>query len=123
MSAKDMLKPASRLLITEFAKRGVALKPTISYQLLSAAFGFWSHESVFQYGITFEPFNKQHFCGAKPHFQLGMLKDRISNLLGVDEEESKFLTLLVRDLRLITTHYACKRCGSFLTMLSRIAGK
>ncbi|MCU9527505.1 hypothetical protein [Pseudomonas mosselii] len=103
MSAKDMLKPASRLLIAEFAKRGVALKPTISYQLLAAAYGFWSHESVAQYGIPFEPFNEQHSYGAKPHFQLGMLKDRISSLLGVDAEESQFLTLLVRDL--MTHHY------------------
>ncbi|MBM5458702.1 hypothetical protein H8F21_14125 [Pseudomonas sp. P66] len=103
MPAKDLLKPASRLLITEFAKRGVALKPTISYQLLAAAYGFWSHESIAQYGVPFEPFNEQYVNGAKPYFQLGMLRARISSLLGVDAEESKFLTLLVRDL--LTYHY------------------
>lgn len=103
MSAKDILKPASKLLISEFSKRGITLKPTISYQLISAAFGFWSHESTVDYTIPFEVLNDRHYFGAKPQFHHSFLCERVERLLSLDHQRSKDLTLLIVDL--LTHHH------------------
>jgi hypothetical protein len=103
MSEKEILKPASKLLISELRKRDIALKPTISYQLISAAYGFWSHESVAEYGLPFEAFNTRHYFGAQPQFHQDLLCDRITKLLGQPEERSRDITQLIIDL--LTHHY------------------
>lgn len=98
MSAKELIKPVSKLLISEFGKRGISLKPSISYQLISAAFGFWSHESTTEYEVPFEPYNERHYFGAKPQFHQGLLCERISGLLSLDEDKSRYLSQLIVDL-------------------------
>lgn len=103
MSTKEVLKPASKLLISEFSKRGITLKPTISYQLISAAFGFWSHESTVDYTVPFEVLNDRHYFGAKPQFHHPLLCERVERLLNLDHERSKDLTSLIVDL--LTHHY------------------
>ncbi|MHC5194753.1 hypothetical protein ACYSUW_13460 [Pseudomonas frederiksbergensis] len=104
MSAtKEILKPASKLLITEFGKRGITLKPTLSYQLISAAFGFWSHESTVDYTVPFEVLNDRHYFGAKPLFHHSLLCERVERLLSLDHQRSKDLTLLIVDL--LTHHH------------------
>jgi hypothetical protein len=102
-AAKEILKPASKLLITEFSKRGITLKPTISYQLISAAFGFWSHESTVDYTVPFEVLNDRHYFGAKPKFHHSLLCERVERLLNLDHQRSKDLTLLIVDL--LTHHH------------------
>jgi hypothetical protein len=102
-AAKEILKPASKLLITEFNKRGITLKPTISYQLISAAFGFWSHESTVDYTVPFEVLNDRHYFGAKPKFHHSLLCERVERLLNLDNQRSKDLTLLIVDL--LTYHH------------------
>ncbi len=103
MSAKEILKPASKLLISEFSKRGITLKPTISYQLISAAYGFWSHESNVDLTVPFEVYNNRQFFGAKPQFHHPLLCERVESLLNIDHERSKDLTSLIVDL--LTHHY------------------
>ncbi|MGF6281902.1 hypothetical protein ABH908_000065 [Pseudomonas frederiksbergensis] len=102
-AAKQILKPASKLLITEFSKRGITLKPTLSYQLISAAFGFWSHESTVDYTVPFEVLNNRHYFGAKPQFHLSLLCERIERMLNLDHQRSEYLAQLIVDL--LTHHY------------------
>lgn len=98
MSSKELLKTASKLLISKFITREIELKPTISYQLIAAAFGFWSHESVVDYEIPFEQFNSKHYFGAKPQFNLELLSERIGKLLELDEEKAKDTARLISDI-------------------------
>lgn len=103
MSAKEILKPASKLLISELTKRGIPLKSTISYQLISAAYGFWSHESLVDFKIPFEPFNRNFISGAQPQFHNALLCERIARLLNLGDEKSQDIAYLIVDL--LTYHY------------------
>jgi hypothetical protein len=103
MSAKEILKPASKLLISELNKRGILLKSTISYQLISAAYGFWSHESLVDFKIPFEPFNRNFLAGAKPQFHNALLCERIDRLLNLGDEKPQDIAYLIMDL--LTYHY------------------
>lgn len=97
---KQFLKPVSKKLIQVFSDEGITLKPTTSYQLISAAYGLWAHELAREFEVPFESYpvsdvKSEPFPGALPQFNEGYLVERISKLLELEEWKAQHLSQVV----------------------------
>lgn len=97
---KQFLKPVSKKLIEVFSDQGITLKPTISYQLIAAAYGLWAHELARKFEVPFESYSassvkSEPLYGVLPQFNEGYLVERISKLLELDEWKAQYLAQVV----------------------------